>query len=122
MAVDSASGGMNGGFEVLEIGGERHPDDACAGNSSGILSGAVEPDHLSGKMKPAAARAENNAATSRTMTAVIYVGEGSVQHLHGLVLVGAIGKQVPQSSVDDVEVMDGGVIGVGEEGLVLHDV
>lgn len=32
------------GFEVLEIGGERYPDGACAGNSLGNLSGAQPPD------------------------------------------------------------------------------
>jgi hypothetical protein len=31
---------MNGGFEVLENGSERHPDGAGAGSSFGILSGA----------------------------------------------------------------------------------
>lgn len=41
MAAGSGGGGMIGGYEVLEIGGERHPDRAWAGNSFGHLSGAV---------------------------------------------------------------------------------
>lgn len=44
MAGRSENCRMNGGFEVLEIGGERHPDGACAGNSLGNLSGAQPPE------------------------------------------------------------------------------
>jgi hypothetical protein len=44
MAVGSGSGGINGGYEVLENGSERHPYGACDGISFGVLSGAVEPD------------------------------------------------------------------------------
>jgi hypothetical protein len=40
MAAGCGIGGMNGGFEVLGIGGERHPDGAWDGSSFGNLSGA----------------------------------------------------------------------------------
>lgn len=48
MAVGCGSCRMNGGFEDLENGGERHPDGASAGNSLGGLSRAVEPDKMVG--------------------------------------------------------------------------
>jgi hypothetical protein len=39
---------MNGGFEVLEIAGEGHPDGAWDGSSFGDLSGALELDRMIG--------------------------------------------------------------------------